>query len=219
MLLEPMTWDTAGWPVARGGDLSRPLPRPATGARRAASRDFADDFAADSVGTRWTFYKPQANYGARTCFGAAGLSLAAQGDGPATSSPLAAIVGGERYGVQVELDPANATEAGLLLFYSATAFCGITVASGSVQVYRNGTSFGPKATVPTGRVHLRIVNDADVPSFYYSIDGREWVLQGSTETSGFNTNVFGGFLSLRPALFAAGKGAARFRDFIYHELP
>ena len=36
------------------------------------------------------------------------------------------------------------------------------------------------------------------------------------EVSGFHHNVFGGFLSLRPALFSAGPGEVVARNFSYH---
>jgi hypothetical protein len=35
------------------------------------------------------------------------------------------------------------------------------------------------------------------------------------EVSGYHHNVRGGFLMLKPGLYAAGAGAARFRDFRY----
>jgi xylan 1,4-beta-xylosidase len=35
------------------------------------------------------------------------------------------------------------------------------------------------------------------------------------EVSGFNHNVFDGFTSLKLALFSAGPGSTRFRDFVY----
>jgi xylan 1,4-beta-xylosidase len=38
------------------------------------------------------------------------------------------------------------------------------------------------------------------------------------EVSGYHHNVFGGFLSLRIALFSAGEGEVRARDFRYRSL-
>jgi hypothetical protein len=38
------------------------------------------------------------------------------------------------------------------------------------------------------------------------------------EVSGFHHNVFGGFLSLRLAIFSAGRGEIRARDFRYRGL-
>ena len=39
------------------------------------------------------------------------------------------------------------------------------------------------------------------------------------EVSGYHHNVAGEFLSLRPAIYAAGEGDVRFRNFIYRALP
>jgi len=38
------------------------------------------------------------------------------------------------------------------------------------------------------------------------------------EVSGYHHNVFGGFLSLRPAIFSAGNGEVRARNFVYRSL-
>jgi xylan 1,4-beta-xylosidase len=43
-------------------------------------------------------------------------------------------------------------------------------------------------------------------------------LAASFDVSGFNHNVFGGFLSLRIGLYAAGPGTAQFREFRYRAL-
>jgi hypothetical protein len=37
--------------------------------------------------------------------------------------------------------------------------------------------------------------------------------------SGYHHNVAGGFMSLRPALYAAGQGQVRFRRLVYRALP
>jgi xylan 1,4-beta-xylosidase len=39
------------------------------------------------------------------------------------------------------------------------------------------------------------------------------------EVSGFHHNVFGGFLSLKIALFASGGGDVRMRHFRYRAIP
>ena len=38
------------------------------------------------------------------------------------------------------------------------------------------------------------------------------------ETSGYHANTMGDLLSLRPALYAAGSGEVRFRDFRFRPL-
>lgn len=39
------------------------------------------------------------------------------------------------------------------------------------------------------------------------------------EVSGYHHNVAYGFMALRPALYAAGKGAVRFSSLTYRALP
>jgi hypothetical protein len=53
----------------------------------------------------------------------------------------------------------------------------------------------------------------------YSVDGETWTKHSwQFELSGVHHNVLGDFLSLRPALYACGEGAVRFRDFRYRAL-
>jgi xylan 1,4-beta-xylosidase len=70
-----------------------------------------------------------------------------------------------------------------------------------------------------GPVHLKVTNRDNVVTFHHSTDGRQWTQHPwQMEVSGFHHNVFGGFLSLRLALFAAGKGEVRLREFTYRGL-
>ncbi|MBH9807644.1 xylan 1,4-beta-xylosidase, partial [Clostridioides difficile] len=49
--------------------------------------------------------------------------------------------------------------------------------------------------------------------------GHHWTrFDRGMEVSGYHHNVRGGFLMLRPGLYAAGIGAARFRDFRFTAL-
>ena len=49
--------------------------------------------------------------------------------------------------------------------------------------------------------------------------GRSWQrFDRGMEVSGYHHNVRGGFLMLRPGLYSAGKGEARFRDFRFRAL-
>jgi xylan 1,4-beta-xylosidase len=51
---------------------------------------------------------------------------------------------------------------------------------------------------------------------HVSVDGKTWKrFEHTFEVSGYHHNVRGRFLSLKPGLFAAGEGEARFRDFRY----
>jgi xylan 1,4-beta-xylosidase len=56
-------------------------------------------------------------------------------------------------------------------------------------------------------------------SFFYSLDGETWTRHGvRSETSGYNANTIDDLQSLKPALFAAGAGQVRFRNFVYRAL-
>jgi xylan 1,4-beta-xylosidase len=64
-----------------------------------------------------------------------------------------------------------------------------------------------------------VTNIDNVVTFHYSYNGGQtWALQGTRmEVSGIHHNVFGGFLSLRISLCAAGSESVR--DFRYLALP
>jgi len=67
---------------------------------------------------------------------------------------------------------------------------------------------------------LRLRSDRHIVTIHYSTDGRTWErYDRGMELSGYQHNVGYDFLSLRPALYAAGTGEVRFRNFKYHALP
>ena len=68
-------------------------------------------------------------------------------------------------------------------------------------------------------MRLRIRNDAHIVTGWYRLPGDEWVRHGVRyETSGYHANTAGDLQSLRPALYAAGDGEVRFRDFRYRSI-
>lgn len=71
----------------------------------------------------------------------------------------------------------------------------------------------------TGTVHIKVTNRNNVVTFHYSHDGAHWTQHPwQMEVSGFHHNVFGGFLSLRVGLYAAGAGEVALRSFNYRGL-
>lgn len=66
-------------------------------------------------------------------------------------------------------------------------------------------------------IRVRLTNDENVVTFHYSKDaGRTWSEHPlRMEVSGYHHNVFGGFLSLKLAIYAAGEGRIRLSDFRY----
>jgi beta-xylosidase len=66
------------------------------------------------------------------------------------------------------------------------------------------------------RATIRIVNDRQEVDFYFRVPGKSWQrTQESAEISGMHHNVLGGFLDVRPALYACGSGKATLRNFRY----
>jgi xylan 1,4-beta-xylosidase len=68
-------------------------------------------------------------------------------------------------------------------------------------------------------IHVRVTNRANIVTFHYSHDGRQWTRHPwQMEVSGFHHNVFGGFLSLKVGIVSAGTGEVRARRFDYRGL-
>ena len=69
------------------------------------------------------------------------------------------------------------------------------------------------------RVWLRARNDRHIVTFHHSGDGKNWrKFDVQMEVSGYHHNVAGDFLSLRPAIYAAGRGEVRVRGVTYRAL-
>jgi len=220
-LLEPMEWTSDGWFRALGGDLSRPLPKPKGGQPGPAGFALSDDFSRNRFGLQWTFHDPAPDEMSRARYGAKQLQLAGRGTSPVDSRPLTCTVGDRAYEVEVTMTLSGKGEGGLLLFYSQKAFVGLGFSRGDVKTFQYAEE-QPWARVkrPTSTVRIRLTNDEHVVTLRYSHDdGATWTLHGTRmEVSGIHHNVFGGFLSLKIALYSAGEGAATFSDFTYRAL-
>ena len=219
MLLEPMEWTADGWPRALGGDLSRPLVKP-KGAPSGAHGVALSGFGADAFTTKLAFYSPRADGAGRAQLSSGTLRLSGQGTGPADSSPLLFVAGDRSYEVTVEVEIEGSAQGGLLLFYNEKMFCGIGLSEGRLHAYRIGQEerWPPGGPTSSRRLYLRVRNEENVATFFYSADGARWTKERSFEVSGYNHNVADGFLSLRPGMFAAGDGKMAFRGLSYRAL-
>lgn len=219
-LLDPFEWTADGWPRALGGDLSSPLPMPS--GRSGGPHGFArsDAFDQPQLAPRWSFYGPSANEAARVQVGGGQLVLQGKGRGPQTSSPLTQTVGDRAFEITVQVALEGEGEAGLLLFFNDRLFLGMGITGDRMVSYRGGRPSHWREPAPAAReMHLRIVNERQIVTFFYSLDGQDWTRHGvRSEVSGYNANVIDDLQSLRPALFAAGGGRAVFRDFRYRGL-
>ncbi|MBT0670085.1 family 43 glycosylhydrolase [Novosphingobium profundi] len=216
-LLEPITWDADDWPRAKGGDLSQPLPSPRGGQAGPNGIAWSDDFTVPSLGTRWRFYNQAPGESERARISGGKLELAAKGRGPQDCSPLTHLVGDHAYECTVSLELDGTVEAGLLLFFDDRMFLGLGCDGKRMVSYRGGkASYWQEPVTPSLKVDLRIVNDRNIVTMYHRVPGEDWVRHGvRSEVSGYNANTMDDLSSLRPALFASGKGTAHFRDYRY----
>lgn len=220
-LLEPARWREDGWFEALGGDLSSPFPVPAGGEQRTHGIPLSDDFGSRKLKPQWAFYKPGANEYERLELSGDGLALTAKGEQPANSSPLCVSCGDRAYRIEVEVEREKGAAAGLVLFYSARLYCGLGVDDDGLVMHRYGDPRRRRSDeiASTERFFLRMENDEHIVTFWTSIDGQSWrKFDVQMEVSGYHHNVAYEFLSLRPAIYVAGKGTAAFRNFKYQAL-
>ncbi len=215
LLLLPIEWTADGWfRVPEGVTAESAIPVPVPGATQQAFVDPSDDFSKPELGLQWGFWR---EYDAgRFTVGNGALTLAARGKSLANTSVLSTAVGGHSYTVEIDAEIESGCEAGLLLYYNnehATAIfldgdgIGVRIANGYVPTRQQ-----KGAT----RATFRVVNDRQEVDFYFRLPGKGWQrMAESAEISGMQHNVLGGFLDVRPAVYACGTGRATFRNFRY----
>lgn len=220
-LLEPIEWTADGWFRAKGGDLSRPLPKPAGGKAGPSGAALSDDFAGDRRGIQWSFQEPNANDLSRAAYGPGGLWISGRGSTPADSPPLTCTVGERAYEAEVTIDLEGKSEGGLLLFYNPKAYVGIGFDGSNIKTFAQAEEQPWMRLANNSRsLRLKVTNDHQIATFRYSNDGgQNWRLVDlRMEVSGLNHNVFGGFLALKLGTYSAGTGRIRLRDFRYRAL-
>ena len=223
MLLAPVTWTDDGWFDIDGGDLSqtllKPQPKPEGGKSSDHGMALSDDFSQDRYGRQWQFFDPAPNERQRFKVESGALLLQASGNSPRDSSPLLLTAGDHAYEIECDLEIDPDTRAGLLLFYDRQLYCGLGLDARNFITHQYGLERGRPAHNYGRRLKMRLRNDRHIVSFHLSSDGVSWKrFDRGMEVSGYHHNVRGGFLMLRPGLYAAGKGVARFRNFQYRAL-
>ena len=229
-LLEPVSWTEDGWVRPLGGDLSRPLRKPVELGPRPHGASLSDDFSASRFGTQWAFYDPGPGEMDRVRIAGRTLHLQARGTTPGDCAPVSCICGDQSYRIEAGIDIDPRAEAGLLVFYNRRLYAGLGFGGNGLIMHRyglqraRGTPPGQRDTGAAGplrALRIRLTNDRNVLTIHTSVDrGATWQkFDVQMEVSGYHHNVAYDFLSLRPALYAAGQGEARFRDFRYEALP
>jgi xylan 1,4-beta-xylosidase len=219
-LLEPIEWTRDGWFRAKGGDLSKPMRKPAGGKAGPAGYRLSDDFTGNKFGVQWAFHNPGPDEMKRVRLEKGALTVSGKGTSPKDCSPLTFIVGDLAYEVTATLDILERGEGGLLLYYSERMFVGVGFTPTQMRTFNYGEEHTwMRAEQPTSRVSIRVRNDRNVVTFFYAHDGKSWTQHPwQMEVSGMHHNVLGGFLSLKPGVYSAGEGSVRITDVRYRGL-
>lgn len=220
-LLEPIEWTRDGWFYAKGGTLERPLPKPFGGQPSPAGVALSDDFSRNRLGVQWAFFDAAAGELQRARYEAASLVLRAKGTSPSDCSPLVCTVGDRSYEAQVDLElSGDEVIAGLSLFYDGRAHLGVGFGAGALRTYHAGEEQQwLRKELHGRRFRVKLTNREQVVTYHYAVGDGPWVQhEWQREVSGFHHNVFAGFGVLRIAIFAAGNGEVRLRNFIYRGL-
>ncbi len=216
-IMLPIEWTEDGWfKVPDGINSGQKLPLP-VGKISIDGTELSDNFNTGKLGLQWQFFKDY--HPDRITLSDGELIFQAKGELFESSSPLLVNVCDQKYEVTVHFEIDDKVEAGLCLYYNEKGHMRINVDKNQFSVYNQQKR---KIKVPNNigsEGYLKILNDQNEVSFYYSKDGKEWIkVERSIEASGFNHNVFGEFLSLRAGVFAYGEGSVRFDDFNYKKL-
>ena len=219
-LLDRIEWTADGWFRTTSGDLSRPLPKPKGGRAGPHGQPLSDDFSTLALGGKWNFFKPAPDEGSRARVERNNLVLKARGKAPSDSSPLLLVAGDQayRFEADVEIDPGGT--AGLILFYDERLYCGLGFDETRFVTHQYGIERGRPANPHGRKMRIRVTNDRHIVTYDTSGDGGlTWRrFDRGMEVSGYHHNVRGGFLMLRPGLYSAGQGEARFSNFTFRAL-
>lgn len=219
-LLDPIEWTGDGWLRMTGGDLSQPIAKPKGGVTGPHGMAMSDDFSALALGAKWNFFKPAADERSRARVEDGALVLAGRGKAPVDSSPLLLIAGDQAYRFECDIEIAPGGTAGLILFYDDRLYCGLGFDGERFVTHQYGIERARPVNPHGRRMRMRVTNDRHIITYDTSGDGgKTWVrFDRGMEVSGYHHNVRGGFLMLRPGLYSAGAGEARFRNFTFRAL-
>jgi xylan 1,4-beta-xylosidase len=215
LLLLPVEWTSDGWfRVTPGITPASAIPVPIPGSQQQPLLDPSDDFKSPQLNLQWAFWHEFDP--ARFTTGNGALTLHAKGTSLENSPALTTPVGGHSYTIEMDIEVTPGCASGLMLFYSPEHAAGILLDDEGIGVRLANNYVPSRVQKEATRATLRVVNDNQDVDFYYRLPGGEWRrMEESAEISGMHHNVLGGFLDVRPAIFAAGKGQATFRNFRY----
>ncbi len=147
------------------------------------------------------------------------ISIRAKGSSPADGSPLLARTSAHKYEVEACVTlKGDDTSAGLVAYYDERYHFGFGFDRNGLLRFRRGqvsrAESKCKQANSQGRMWIRMRNDCNVLTAWYSADGHEWhKFPWGFDISGVHHNTVYGFLFVRPGIYAGGRGEAEVTDF------
>jgi beta-xylosidase len=219
-LLDRIEWTRDGWFEMKGGDLSKPMKKPSGGVAGPHGEALSDDFSTDKYGVQWSFFKPGPDAAARLRRESGTLHMKAIGTAPKDCSPLTFVQGEQAYEIECDIEIDDGVMAGMVLFYDDALYAGLGFTPRNFVTHTYGLERGKPANPHGKSMRMKIRNAYHNVTCYSSGDGgKTWVkFDREMEVSGYHQNVRGGFMALRPGIYAAGTGEARFCNFTFRAL-
>jgi xylan 1,4-beta-xylosidase len=175
-----------------------------------------DDFSEGRLKLQWQFSGLE-DPEAEVAFEDGELVLPCVADGRRV---MHTVPGDRDFEATVRLAPDPGVEAGLVLYYDDKYLAGIGFKDGYIFSLSKGDLTSAAMIEAKDARYLKVrLFEYDL-SLFYSDDGREWkMFPDSQEVSGYQTDILGGFRSLRVGLYGQGEGCLRIDDFTYRALP
>ena len=222
-MMEPIEWTKDGWFKAKGVDAGKPIRKPKGGEAVPHGMALSDDFSTNKFGVQWSFFRGDVTENQRVNYKNGALELTAKGTSPSNTSPLTFLTGDQAYQFEVDMEIDPDAQGGALLFYNDKLYAGVGINKNGMVLHRYGMDqrTTPKPDGMQNTLRIRVTNNRHVLTIHTSTDaGKTWVKYGvQMDVTGYNHNVAYGFMSLRPAIYAAGKGKVRFSNLVYRALP
>ena len=216
-LMLPVEWTVDKWFIVPASVKSSDDIHIPSGEKCRNGTGLSDDFSGNNLGLQWQFYKRFSPERVKLSEGK--LIVTAEGNSFDNSSPLLVNSSDQKYEIQIEYTIDEGVTAGLCLYYNELANVRIAADTARFTVFIQKSAKIREKNLMGSHGYLRILNDCNEVSFYFSTDGEKWTrVERSLDATGYNHNVFGEFLSLRAGIFAFGKGKVIFDNFIYRKL-
>ena len=216
-LMLPIVWTKDEWFRVPNDVIASDSIRKPAGSSNIPEDNLSDDFSSSQMELQWQSFKHFPSERIHLANGK--LEMEAQGNSFEDSPPLLVNAGNRKYEIQIEYTLDGDATAGLTLFYNEQANVRIAVNKDQFAVYNQQSRKISVKNQIGNHGYLRILNDENEVSFYYSTNGKNWVrVERTLYVAGFNHNVFGGFMSLRAGIYAFGKGKVLFDNFKYTKL-